>query len=501
VGLAFPPPGRGLLIDRVKRDVFMRSGHAVPAREDEQDVLRFVACGQPLPAHQIRVVDATGQELGERKEGRLEFKGPSATSGYFRNLDQSRKLFHGAWLDSGDFAYLAGGDVYLTGRAKDLIIRGGRNIYPYELEEAVGNIPGIRKGCVAVFGSPDPDSGTERLVVLAETRETDPPALDSLRKQINTAALDILGAPADDVALAPPHTVLKTSSGKIRRAASRKLYEAGKLGSRQRAVWLQFLRLAWAALLPQLRRALRGASDIVYAAYVWALFWLLAPLAWGIAVALPRPAWSWSMSRHIARLFLRLAGTPVAVHGLENLPRDKPWVLVANHASYLDGILLVAALPSGLCAAGHFSFVAKRELQDSMISRRYLQHIGSTFVERFDLQRGVEDTRQVLLSLRAGNCPVFFPEGTFTRAPGLSAFRMGAFVIAAEAGAPVAPVTIRGTRSILRADDWFPRRGAITITIGRPLVPAGAGWGEAVRLRDAARAEILHQCGEPDLGE
>ena len=207
------------------------------------------------------------------------------------------------------------------------------------------------------------------------------------------------------------------------------------------------------------------------------------------------------MSRLIARLFLRLAGTPVAVHGLENLPRDKPWVLVANHASYLDGILLVAALPSGLCAAGHFSFVAKRELLDSMISRRYLQHIGSTFVERFDLQRGVEDTRQVLLSLRAGNCPVFFPEGTFTRAPGLSAFRMGAFVLAAEAGAPGAPVPTHGPRSILRADDWFPRRGAITITIGRPLLPAGSGWGEAVRLRDAARREILHQCGEPDLGE
>ncbi|MDN5752360.1 MAG: AMP-binding protein, partial [Nitrosospira sp.] len=159
VGLAFPPPGRGPLIDCVKRDKFTRSGQADPAGDEEAGALRFVACGRPLPGHQIKIVDATGNEVGERVEGRLEFKGPSATGGYFRNPEQNRLLFHDGWLDSGDFAYLAAGDLYLTGRAKDIIIRAGRNIYPHELEEAVGNIPGIRKGCVAVFGSPDPVSG------------------------------------------------------------------------------------------------------------------------------------------------------------------------------------------------------------------------------------------------------------------------------------------------------------------------------------------------------
>lgn len=497
VGLAFPPPGRGPLIDRIKRDKFMRSGQAEPAGSEEVDTLRFVACGQPLPGHQIKIVDATGNEVGERTEGRLEFKGPSATSGYFRNPEQNRQLFRDGWLDSGDFAYIAAGDLYLTGRAKDIIIRAGRNIYPHELEEAVGNIPGIRKGCVAVFGSPDPVSGTERLVVLAEVRDTDSGKHEELRGRINALTLDMLGMPADDIVLAPVHSVLKTSSGKVRRAACRELYEKG--ATPRRPVWWQVIRLAFSGVLPQLRRGGRMTSDILYAAYVWALFSLLAPVTWLATALLPRPAWGWAVSRGSAQLLTRLSGTPLAVHGLENFPREAPCILVANHASYLDGIMLVAALPSGFSPTGHFSFVAKRELLDGIISRVYLRHMGADFVERFDPERGVEELKQVALSLRSGNCPIFFPEGTFNRMPGLLPFRMGAFVVAAEAGVPIVPVSIWGTRSILRAGHWLPRRGAITIMISRPVLPDGKDWAAAVRLRDAARAEILRLCGEPDL--
>ncbi|MBI3325651.1 MAG: AMP-binding protein, partial [Nitrospinae bacterium] len=100
LGLAFPPPGRGPLIDRIMREPFMRSGHAVPADADDPSALRFVACGRPLPGHQVRIVDATGYEVGERQVGRLEFLGASTTSGYFRNPEATRRLFHGEWLDS-----------------------------------------------------------------------------------------------------------------------------------------------------------------------------------------------------------------------------------------------------------------------------------------------------------------------------------------------------------------------------------------------------------------
>jgi acyl-CoA synthetase (AMP-forming)/AMP-acid ligase II len=198
LGAAFPPPGRGVRIDRIQRDPFTRSGQAIPTDEDDSTALRFVSCGRPLPGHQIRIVDATGYEVAERQVGHLQFQGPSATSGYFRNPEDTRRLFDGDWLNSGDLAYIAGGDIYVTGRVKDLIIRAGRNIYPQELEEAVGDLPGIRKGCVAAFGSTDPVSSTERLVVVAETRETDAKAQEHLRQQIDATIIDLLGTPADN---------------------------------------------------------------------------------------------------------------------------------------------------------------------------------------------------------------------------------------------------------------------------------------------------------------
>jgi acyl-CoA synthetase (AMP-forming)/AMP-acid ligase II/acyl carrier protein len=126
VGLAFPPVGRKPIIDRVQRMPLARDGIAVPAQTGDANALEFVACGRPLPRHQIRIVDETGSELPDRRQGRLEFKGPSATTGYFRNEEKTRGLFDGGWLDSGDLAYISDGDVYLTGRIKDMIKRAGR---------------------------------------------------------------------------------------------------------------------------------------------------------------------------------------------------------------------------------------------------------------------------------------------------------------------------------------------------------------------------------------
>ena len=492
VGLAFPPLDRGPVIDRIRREPLISSGQAVPALETDTKALRFVACGRPLPGHQIRIVDPTDRELPERQEGRLQFRGPSVTSGYFRNPGETRRLFHGDWLDSGDLAYMAGGDVYLTSRVKDIIIRGGRNIYPYELEEAVGEIPGIRKGCVAVFGSTDPASGTERLVVLAETRETDSETHQQLRTSIINVAVDLLAMPPDDVVIAPSHTVLKTSSGKIRRAASREFYEQGRIGKRQRAVWWQLTRLALGGLLPQLRRARRMVTDVLYASYAWTLFGLVAPVTWLLVALLPRSGWRWTVARGSMRFLARLSQTPIVVHGLDNLPKDRPIVLVANHLSYIDGFVLVAALPI------EFSFVAKVELTDYFTVRMLLSRMDVEFIERFDIERGVADAKRVAQAAARGKSLLFFPEGTFQRMPGLLPFHMGAFVTAAEAGMPVVPVTIRGTRSKLRSGSWFPRRGTVSVTVGKPITPGGSSWSAAIELRDATRADILRHCGEPE---
>lgn len=494
VGLALQPPDRGAVVDRIEREPFMREGRAVPASVDNHEVLQFVGCGVPLPGHQIRIVGASGFEVGERAEGRLQFQGPSATSGYYRNPADTSKLFDGEWLDTGDYAYLVRGEIYLTGRAKDLIIRGGRNVYPYELEQAVGDIAGVRRGCVAVFGSADPASGTERLVVLAETRETDPAVHVRLKREINDATVALLGMPADDVVLAPPHTVLKTSSGKIRRAASRDFYERGGQGARPAPVWMQFARLTWSSALPQLRRGARGAGEFLYALYVWLVFFVLAPVVWALVALMQNPRRARPLIHHAARLLLWLARIPLKVEGLSNVT-GAPCVLAINHGSYLDGIALTAVLPADFSHA----FVVKRELLGHFVSRLFLRGIGAIFVERFDAKQGLEGVEQVAQALSAGRNPSIFPEGTFDRRPGLRAFRNGAFAIAAKAGVPVVPVALRGLRSILRAEDWFPHRGVASVWFGPPVAPDGADWTHVIQLRDRVRAELLKHCGEPDL--
>ncbi len=492
VGLAFPPPGRPPVIDRIERDALSVDGRAVPAKADDATAIEFVACGRPLSGHEIRIVDAMGQELGERRQGRLYFRGPSATSGYFRNEAKSKELFVGDWLDSGDLAYESGGDVFITGRIKDVILRAGRNIYPHELEEAVGEVEGLRKGCTAVFGSPDPASGTERVVILAETRETDAEALAALRQRIAEVTLDILETPPDEVVLVSPRTVPKTSSGKIRRAAARDLYEGGGIGAKPMALWWQIARLTLAGLRPQARRGLRSLASLLYAGYWWSVIIVLAGFIWPLALVLPSERWRWALLHRVARLALWLLAIPLEVRNIENLPLAG-CVIAANHASYLDGLVLAAALQ------GEMAFVAKKELEPQFFAGPFLRRLGAIFVERFDREASAQELQRVLSAVRAGARLVFFPEGTFTRAPGLLPFHLGAFTVASHAGLPVVPVALRGTRSVMRSDHWFPRRGAVQVAVSPPIVADGNDFAAAVRLRDATRARILDFCGEPDL--
>lgn len=493
LGLAFPPTGSLPKVDHINRESLMRDGRADPVAADDPAALHVVTSGQPLPGYQIRIVDTMGYEASERQEGRLEFLGPSTTQGYYRNPEATRELFNGEWLDSGDMAYIAQGMVYLTGRAKDMIIRAGRNIYPQEVEEALNGVPGLRRGCSAVFGSTDPATGTERLVVLSETRETAPAKLEELRRRVNGIVTDLLGTPADDVVLAPPGSVLKTSSGKLRRGASRERYEQGLVGRRSRAVWWQLARLAMGGLSSQLRRFARSVGDVLYAGYFWTLAGLCLIVVWKLLVVTPSLFWRHGLARVAARFMRRSLGLSLRTEGLEYLDGAGPFVIVANHASYLDGFVLMSVIPGEAC------YVVKRELADQFFARVLLKRLGAEFVERFDAQRGVEDTDRLLRVVRQGRSVVFFPEGTLTRMPGLQSFRMGAFGVAARAGVPVVPVGIRGTRSVLRSDQWFPRRAALRVLIGEPIVPSGNDLSAAATLRAAAYERVLSLCGEPEL--
>ncbi len=492
--LAFPPGRRGVLVDRVQRARLAADGIAAPAAANDEHAVAIVACGQPLPGYQLRIADDSSRELPERHIGRVEFQGPSATSGYYRNPEATAELFDGDWIDTGDLGYVAAGELYLTGRSKDMMIRGGQNVYPYELEEAAGNVPSIRKGCVAVFGVGDPATGTERVVVLAETRETDAAKRTDLTARINALAADLIGGPADEVVLAPAHTVLKTSSGKIRRGASREIYERGLVGARRPALWRELTALTLRAASGRIAQLYRSAAAIAYAGWAYLEFAVFAAVAFVITLALPRGA-----ARHVwracARGAVRMAGLDVAVEGLDRIQAAGPVVVVANHASYVDGLLFYALLPA------RFTFAAKEGYRRNPITRIAFEKAGAFFVERFDAARGVEDTHELSGLAKSGAALGIFPEGTFTRTPGLGPFRMGAFVIAAEAGVPVVPAAFQGSRSVLRAGEWIVRRSPIRVVFGVPIAPEGTGWSAAVKLRDAARAEILRHCGEPDLAD
>jgi len=161
----------------------------------------------------------------------------------------------------------------------------------------------------------------------------------------------------------------------------------------------------------------------------------------------------------------------------------------------MDAFALAATLP------GEPAIVAKRELARQMVAGPILRRLGTPFVERYDVSTSLTDAARLEAIAREGRLLVFFPEGTFTRRAGLSGFFLGAFKVAAETNLPVIPGIIKGTRTVLRSDQWFPRRCPIGVEIGDPLLPAGTDFQSIVRLRDQVRQSMLARCGEPDLEE
>jgi 1-acyl-sn-glycerol-3-phosphate acyltransferase len=389
---------------------------------------------------------------------------------------------------------MAGGDIYITGRIKDIIIRAGRHLYPQEIEEAVASIPGVRKGGVAVFGATDPRSGTERVVVLAETAVTDATARAALGARVQETTNDIAGTPPDEIVLAPPRTVPKTSSGKIRRSAAKQLYEKGRIGAPQRALWWQIFRLALSGFGPQFRRFSTLAGDLLYALWWWIVIAVGYALAWFAVMIFPRLEQRWAAVRKIAKTMLAAVRVPVSAIGLDRIPRGNA-MLVFNHASYMDATVLAAVLP------GEPACVAKRELAEQLFAGPFLRRLGALFVERFDLAGSLADTEKLIAEARSGRNVVFFPEGTFSRRAGLAAFYLGAFKVAAEAGLPILPGVLRGTRSMLRGGQWFPRWSEVSVRIEETIEPSGTDFASVLELRDRVRQAMLTHCGEPDLDE
>ncbi|MDX1456373.1 MAG: AMP-binding protein [Marinobacter sp.] len=492
VALTFPEAPRKPVIDAIERDRFQEQGLAVPVVLDDLSALRFVACGKPIPHNAIRIVDDTGRELPERREGSLQFTGPSATSGYYRNPEQTAELFDGQWLNTGDRGYIADGELYLTGRNKDLIVRAGRNLYPAEIEEAVGELEHVRRGCVAAFASGIGESGGERLVVVAETRERDPAIRRRLTAEITRIVRDTLGIDVDDVVIVKPHSIPKTSSGKLRRNECRLRYERQSLERKALPVWRQLARLVgtgWRRYGPFLGHHLRRW---LYAGWCWSVMVLVGATVLLLGNLLPTVSGRWRVVHFAGKALALLTGTRIRVDGGDRLQRlPEGCVIVANHTSYVDAFVIAAVMPVPV------SFVAKAELTRIGLLRRLFRRIDVEPVERASGEASVRASRRIAERAQ-GRRLMYFAEGTFDAAPGLKMFHMGAFMTAAVASQPVLPVGLVGTRRKLPADRWNPRPGPISVRVGEPIWPEGDDWGAATLLRNQTRRAILELSGESD---
>jgi acyl carrier protein len=500
LAVTVPPLERGPRVDRIDRQFFEREKRAVPAAPDDPAPLEFVSVGRPICCCQVRIVDAQGQDVDDRVEGQLWFRGPSTTQGYYRNPEATSELLKGPpqdrWADSGDRAYRADGEMYITGRVKDMIIKAGRNIYPHEVEEVAGGAPGVRRGCVVAFGVTDPQAGTERLVVVAETRTPPRQLARAERAQIESSiterVADAIGLPPDVVELVPPGSIPKTSSGKLRRNETRRLYLEEALSTGKLPAWLQVARLAATGSARAARSVFRRVFEFFYGLYAMVAFGVFIVPTWLAAYFAPTKEQACRATQIGTTILFKMLFVPVRVNGWEHLRSGGPWVMVSNHSSFFDVILFLSLFTFP------YRFVSKLEVASWPFIGTFIRRRTDFAFEREDRSRRLEQAVALENSLREGVSLLIFPEGTFEPEAGVRPFQLGAFKAAYATRRPVVPIALRGVRELLRDGTRLPRPSRIDVTILPPIAPNpdAPEFSEIVRLRDTARAAIAEHCGE-----
>lgn len=226
LAVSFAPLGHGMLTDLVDLDRLEDEGIAAAPSGSSRRSRSFVACGRPLPGHEVKLVDATGTIVGERRVGRVLTRGANLMQGYLDRPEETAAVLDAeGWLDTGDLGYRLGEQIVITGRAKDLIIVNGRNIWPQDLEWGAERAVGLRSGDVAAFAV-DAGGTAERVVVLVQCRAAAAPERDELRRRVANAVKDVAGVEGD-VVLVAPHALPQTSSGKLSRSSAKRMFEQG----------------------------------------------------------------------------------------------------------------------------------------------------------------------------------------------------------------------------------------------------------------------------------
>lgn len=224
VALSFTRLASGFSVDSVDRPQLVDRHVAAPS--SDANSREFVVCGRPLPGHPVEIRDEAGRVLGERRVGRIFVRGPSVMSGYFGEPEASAEVLKEGWLDTGDLGYWRDGEIVVTGRAKDLIIVNGRNIWPQDIEWAVETIVPLRRGDACAFALQD-DDGTERIVVVVQAWPMEPDARTTLRAAIAQMVKETVGVDGTVELILPSVGLPLTSSGKLSRSRARANWLAG----------------------------------------------------------------------------------------------------------------------------------------------------------------------------------------------------------------------------------------------------------------------------------
>lgn len=479
-------------IDKVERNIFEYEKRAIHVKDSSEEFcIRLVTCGKPIPQHKVRVVDDFGYELPDRYVGNLQFNGPSSMCGYYRDLEATKKIYHNDWWDTGDLAYLDQGEIFIAGRKKEIIIKAGRNLSPGGIEELVSQVPGIRGGCVVAFGVESTLEGTEEIILIAETQQKRPSKPDqiiqNIRNQVSTTQYMV----PDKIILVPPHTLPKTSMGKIHREACKIAYLDDQL--KQPSGVIQLAKIRTKSFLAKLHYYLIKTAQLIYSIY--ALFVLVITIGPGYLSLwiLPRKL-SATILHYCTRNFFRFIFCPIQIINKQNLYKYKRIIFLPNHTSYFDVFVLTAVLPPNT------RFVAKKEVTQTPFIRTVIRKLKHILLDRKHYPEGItKATKEIEQALNEQNPVVIFPEGTFTYAAGLRPFKFGSFKIAVDKNVPVLPIASQGIRKILREGQRLLKPGSIKITVGEPLFPQGNDWEEIIRLRAETREQILIHCGEPSL--
>ena len=227
LAVAFPTPGTGMQVDTIDQRVLETDRYAAPVGGGgDGNVRRLPRLGRPVDGLEMRVCDpAIGQAMQDREVGEVELRGSSITPGYYDNPQATAASRRGDWFRTGDLGYIVDGELVVCGRIKDVIIVGGRNVFPEDVERAAESVEGVRAGNVIAFGT-EGRRGREAVVVVAETKDDE---IAPIRAALAARVTDAVGVPPEDIVLVRPGTLPKTSSGKPQRSLCRRRYLGDEL--------------------------------------------------------------------------------------------------------------------------------------------------------------------------------------------------------------------------------------------------------------------------------